>query len=231
MNSNDAAKILGQVLADSYVLLLKTQSVHWNVSGRGFVGIHTLTEQQYNELFAAIDEIAERIRALGYVSPGSLKEFSQITRLTDGVKGTTDEDMVRELVKAHRAMSASLREAIDAIDDLDDDATEDLLIARLQVHDKATWMWSAFLGELQPVKETTVDEAKSEADAKRPSSAKSKKSAAGETAVDEAKEQVAKETKDSKSDRKSDSSGRSAKKSEPEESGRRRLFSGTRVSG
>lgn len=230
MNSLDSAKILGQVLADTYVLLVKTQNVHWNVSGRSFVGIHTLSEQQYNELFAAIDVIAERIRALGQTAPGSLAEFSKLARIGDGMTARTDDEMAGALLKANRAMSASLREAVESTGELGDDATQDLLIERLNAHDKAAWMWGAFLNETAPVKQTALDEVKqTSAEPKKKSAVKPKKSTAGETAVEEAKEQVAKEPKAST---KSESSKSSKPKDESDrDSGRRRLFSGSRVSG
>ncbi|ARU41287.1 hypothetical protein CCB80_09125 [Armatimonadetes bacterium Uphvl-Ar1] len=152
MDTQAAAQSLGRVLADSYVLMLKTQAVHWHVVGGSFVGIHTLTEEQYNEFFLAVDEIAERIRALGHDAPGSMAEYLKLSRLKEGVGGPSDEEMVTELLNAHSTMSELLRKEIDVMDDLDDYGSEDLLIGRLRVHEKSAWMWKSVLTQITAMK-------------------------------------------------------------------------------
>lgn len=152
MDTQAAAQSLGRVLADSYVLMLKTQAVHWHVVGGSFVGIHTLTEEQYNEFFLAVDEIAERIRALGHDAPGSMAEYLKLSRLKEGVGGPSDEEMVTELLSAHSTMSELLRKEIDVMDDLDDYGSEDLLIGRLRVHEKSAWMWKSVLTQITAMK-------------------------------------------------------------------------------
>ncbi len=148
MDTNAAAASLGRVLADSYVLMLKTQNVHWHVVGGAFVGVHTLTEQQYNDLFMAVDEIAERIRALGKVAPGTMAEYLQLARLSEGLGGTDDASMIRGLVEAHSTMSDLLRKEIDIMDDLDDYGSEDLFVQRLRVHEKTAWMLRSILEQI-----------------------------------------------------------------------------------
>ncbi|MFM9874242.1 MAG: Dps family protein [Fimbriimonadaceae bacterium] len=152
MDTKAAAASLGRVLADSYVLLLKTQNVHWHVVGGAFVGVHTLTEQQYNELFLAVDEVAERIRALGAAAPGTMADYLKLARLKEGLGGADDASMVRGLVDAHAEMSDLLRKEIDIMDDLDDYGSEDLLVQRLRVHEKAAWMLRSILEQIGAVK-------------------------------------------------------------------------------
>lgn len=151
MDTKASAASLGRVLADSYVLLLKTQNVHWHVVGGAFVGVHTLTEQQYNELFLAVDEIAERIRALGAAAPGTMADYLKLARLQEGLGGADDASMVRGLVAAHSTMSDLLRKEIDIMDDLDDYGSEDLLVQRLRIHEKSAWMLRSILEQIGAV--------------------------------------------------------------------------------
>lgn len=148
MDTKAAAQSLGRVLADSYVLMLKTQNVHWHVVGGTFVGIHNLTEQQYSELFLAVDEIAERIRALGEIAPGTMSDYLKLARIPEGLGGSDDAAMVRGLVEAHSTMSDLLRKEIDIMDDLDDYGSEDLLVGRLRVHEKSAWMLKSILTQI-----------------------------------------------------------------------------------
>lgn len=144
MQNDKTIRILSGALADSYVLMLKLQNVHWNVVGPTFFAVHNLTEQQYNEAFTAIDELAERIRALGGKSPGTMREFLALTSLREGAGGDSINEMVRELEDAHRTCSENLQSAIkDGVDD----GTEDMLVDRIKAHDKAAWMWRSIAGE------------------------------------------------------------------------------------
>jgi starvation-inducible DNA-binding protein len=148
MDKKLAVESLGRVLADTYILQLKTQSVHWHVVGSSFFAVHTLTELQYTELFTAVDEIAERIRALGADAPGSMAEFLKISRLKEGIGGSSDAEMVGELARVNRQMAELMRSEIDVMDDIDDYGSEDLLIRRLQVHEKSAWMLESLLVQL-----------------------------------------------------------------------------------
>jgi starvation-inducible DNA-binding protein len=138
------ANLLG-VLADSYLLLVKTQGYHWNVVGPLFVSLHQLTEQQYQDLFLAIDGIAERIRALGYPAPGSVADMITHTALSEESGNPTAEQKVRTLIRDHETVVRRLRDAVEAADELRDAATADLLTTRLQFHEKAIWMLRAIV--------------------------------------------------------------------------------------
>lgn len=137
---------LGRLLADSYTLYLKTHNYHWNVTGPHFNALHTMFEEHYTELATAVDEIAERIRALGLPAPGSYKAFAKLTTIeeADGVPAAMD--MVADLVKAHEAVIKTGRDIIPAAEAANDDVTADLVTTRLQIHEKTAWMLRSLLG-------------------------------------------------------------------------------------
>lgn len=135
---------LRKSLAESYVLLIKTHNYHWNVKGPQFVALHTLFEQQYNELFIAIDEIAERLRALGQAAPGTMAEFAALSQIKDG-QATKANDMVADLQASHATLAQTARKGVKAAEDAEDVGTADLLTARSQVHEKAAWMLASIL--------------------------------------------------------------------------------------
>jgi len=138
--NESVAEQLKTFLADTYILLAKTQACHWNARGANFIGIHKLTEEQYNELFAAIDELAERVRALDTDAPFSLAEMQRIATLEEATQVHKIDDAIRMLVTDNKAMSERARElALDA-DEQDDLVTHDMLVARIEVHDKAAWL-------------------------------------------------------------------------------------------
>ncbi|HLT43720.1 MAG TPA: Dps family protein [Luteimonas sp.] len=151
ISDKDRRKIateLSKFLADSYTLHLKTHNFHWNVTGPMFNALHNMFEEQYTEQWNALDEIAERIRALGYNAPGSYAEFSKLTSIREEPGATQAPDwreMVRQLVVGNEAVCRSARKAIDVADDADDEPTEDLLIQRLQTHEKYAWMLRSLL--------------------------------------------------------------------------------------
>ena len=134
------AEQLKTYLADTYLLLAKTQACHWNARGPNFIGIHKLTEEQYNELFEAVDELAERVRALDTDAPFSLAEIQRIATLEEATQVHGIDDAIRMLGSDNKAMSERARElALDA-DEQDDLVTHDMLVARIEVHDKAAWL-------------------------------------------------------------------------------------------
>ncbi len=139
------AKKLGKVLADSYLLMLKSHNYHWNVRGSMFKSIHEFTEEQYNDLFLAIDEIAERIRSIGFEAPGSFKEYTKLSSLKEADNPLSQEEMIADLVKSHEAIVASISEALDVSTKSDDEATADMMVGRLRFHEKTAWMWRSFL--------------------------------------------------------------------------------------
>ena len=139
------AEGLGRVLADSTVLYAKTHGFHWNVTGPMFNTLHLMFMEQYTELWTALDEIAERIRALGHKAPfgGSIyRDLASIPE-TQGVPAAMD--MVRELVEGHEAVARTIRAVFATADDANDQPTADLLTQRLQIHEKTAWMLRSLL--------------------------------------------------------------------------------------
>jgi len=136
---------LSSVLADSYYLMIKTHNYHWNVKGLNFRQIHLLLEEQYTELFGAIDNVAERIRALGFNAPGSVKEFDKLTSIKQGDGTLSAEKMLEDLLESHENVIRTARKALPAAADVSDEATVDLLTHRLDVHEKTAWMLRSML--------------------------------------------------------------------------------------
>jgi starvation-inducible DNA-binding protein len=141
------ARELSKVLADSYALYLKTHGYHWNVRGPEFFSLHNLLELQYREVWAALDEIAERIRALGELAPQSGSAFANLTSIKDGDPEKDAGEMLKELIKDNGVVIATARAALEAADKIGDDASADLMTVRLAAHEKAAWMLRSSLGE------------------------------------------------------------------------------------
>ncbi len=133
-------KGLSKLLADSYLLHLKTQNYHWNVTGPMFGPLHILFEKQYLEQARAIDIIAERIRILGEFAPGSFSNFLRLTSIKEETSFPTAEEMLTNLIHGNEAVVATARELISITDECEDDVTADLLVERMQVHEKNAWM-------------------------------------------------------------------------------------------
>tara|TARA_Y100000590_G_scaffold11535_1_gene14115 strand:- start:96 stop:575 length:480 start_codon:yes stop_codon:yes gene_type:complete len=131
------------VLANSYTLYLKTHNYHWNVTGPSFKSLHDLFEVQYTELATAVDDIAERIRALDAYAPGSFSEFLKLTTLDEAQAGITAEEMLEDMIKSQTALIASLNDALSSAQDDEDEVTAGILGERLSVHEKARWMLKA----------------------------------------------------------------------------------------
>ena len=136
---------LSRVLADSYTLYLKTHNYHWNVTGPMFQTLHLMFEQHYNELALAVDEIAERIRALGAFAPGSYREFAELTSIQQDDDRPSATEMVKRLVKGHEAVARTARAVFPVVERASDEPTADLLTQRLQVHEKTAWMLRSLL--------------------------------------------------------------------------------------
>ena len=139
------AHALARLLADTYGLYLKTHNFHWNVEGPMFNTLHQMFMVQYTELWNALDEIAERIRSLGYPAPGSYKAFGKLSSIEDTEGVPEAMQMVRELVKGHEAVARTARAAFGPAEKASDEATADLLTQRLQVHEKTAWMLRSLL--------------------------------------------------------------------------------------
>ena len=139
------AEGLSRLLADSYTLYLKTHNFHWNVTGPMFTTLHTLFEQHYTELSTAVDEIAERIRALGVAAPGSYRQFSELSSISEetGVPGA--EEMIRQLVRGQEAVVKTARSIFPVVESANDEPSADLLTQRMQIHEKNAWMLRSLL--------------------------------------------------------------------------------------
>ncbi|MES2527467.1 MAG: Dps family protein [Bdellovibrionota bacterium] len=131
---------LSKFLADSYLLYLKTQNYHWNVTGKMFAQLHVLFEEEYKELAEAVDEIAERIRALGEYAPGTFAAFSKVSSIKEESSIPTAEEMIQNLVIGHETVVSTARELMSLTEECEDDVTADMLTQRMQVHEKAAWM-------------------------------------------------------------------------------------------
>ena len=136
---------LSTLLADTYSLYLKTHYFHWNVTGPMLNTLHLMFETQYNELWTATDAVAERIRALGYLAPGSYSEFAKLTSIPESNGVPEAMDMVRELVAGHEAVTRTARSLFPDVDKAADEPTADLLTQRMQTHEKTAWMLRSLL--------------------------------------------------------------------------------------
>ena len=145
-NREKIADALGHVLADTYVLYLKTHAYHWNVTGPFFSSLHLLFEGQYNELHDAADALAERIRALGSFAPGSYAQFAKLASIKEDNDANPEAmTMVRNLASGHEALGRTLRAAFKTAEAGGDQATMDMLIGRMEASDKAGWMLRSHL--------------------------------------------------------------------------------------
>jgi len=136
---------LQAVLADSYSLYLKTQNYHWNVEGPHFRSLHLMFEEQYNDLFTANDDIAERIRALGEKVDGSYDGCAKLTKIKPGNKDAEAMEMVKDLFESHQQLIATMKTCLEAAQSANDEVTTDMMVGRLNVHEKACWMLRSFL--------------------------------------------------------------------------------------
>lgn len=144
--SKTVAETLSRVLANTYSLYLKTHNYHWNVTGPQFASLHAMFETQYTELAAAVDTIAERIRSLGHVAPGSYAAFGKLSEIKDAPEQPPEAmQMIRELAADNETLIRLAEKANDVAEENDDIATGDMMIERMQVHSKAAWMLRAHL--------------------------------------------------------------------------------------
>ena len=141
------AGALSDVLADTYLLMLKTHAHHWNVSGPLFYSIHQLTETQYENMFEAADEMAERVRALGALAPSNAAEMLERSALDNARPDASAGAMVAELVANHEQVARRLHKLAGAAGDANDIVTEDLAVQRSAFHEKAAWMLRALITE------------------------------------------------------------------------------------
>ncbi|MGH7819473.1 MAG: Dps family protein [Candidatus Binatia bacterium] len=143
--SRSTSEAASRLLADSYAVYLKTHNFHWNVTGPMFTTLHGLFETQYRELAEAVDEIAERIRALGHVAPGSYSELSRLSKVKDAAGASPAEHMIRELLADHALVRETAAELFAAAEAADDPASADLAVRRIDASEKAAWMLRSHL--------------------------------------------------------------------------------------
>ena len=140
------AQGLSRLLADTYSLYLTTHNFHWNVTGPMFNSLHTMFMDQYTELWNAVDPIAERIRSLGHVAPGSYAAFGKLSSLPDApAQPPKALEMVRILAQGHEAVARTARSLLPLTDKASDEPTTDVLVQRLTVHEQTAWMLRSLL--------------------------------------------------------------------------------------
>ncbi len=136
---------LSRFLADTYTLYLKTHNFHWNVTGPMFNTLHLMFMDQYTELWNAIDLIAERIRSLGELAPGSYTEFSKLASIKESTGAVPAEKMLQQLLEGHETVARTARSVFPMAEKGSDEATLDLLTQRIQLHEKTAWMLRSML--------------------------------------------------------------------------------------
>jgi len=139
------AKGLSRLLADTYVVYLKTHNFHWNVEGPMFQTLHQMFMEQYTETWNAIDLVAERIRSLGHYAPGNYREYLELARVKETPGQPRAEQMVKLLIEGQEAIVRTAREVLPVAEQADDQPTLDLLTQRMQVHEKNAWMLRSLL--------------------------------------------------------------------------------------
>lgn len=139
------AEGLSHLLADTYTLYLKTHNFHWNVKGPMFSQLHLLFEQQYTELATAVDDIAERIRALGFPAPGTYAAFSKLSSIKEDEGVPKAEEMIRLLVQGQESVVRTARSVFPVVEEAGDEPSADLLTQRMQIHEKNAWMLRSLL--------------------------------------------------------------------------------------
>jgi len=144
------AEGLSRLLADSYSLYLKTHGFHWNVTGPMFNTLHLMFMDQYTEIWNALDQIAERIRALGHPAPASYSQFGRLSSIPEEAGTPSAEEMVQQLIAGQEAVVRTARKLFPVVDKAGDEPTADLLTQRMQIHEKNAWMLRSLL-EPQPV--------------------------------------------------------------------------------
>ena len=134
---------MSNLLSDTYTLYVQTQGYHWNVTGPNFPALHQMLEDQYIELQAAVDTLAERVRAVGAKSPGSFAEFLERATVKDNKGATSASQMVKDLIEGHETIIRTARPVAEVAEKADDVASADLVTERIRAHEKTAWMLRA----------------------------------------------------------------------------------------
>lgn len=138
-----SADALSRLFADTYTLYLKTHGYHWNVEGPHFQQLHVQFMEQYTEMWTAVDDFAERIRALGYYAPGSYAEIAKISQIKEENGQPDWKEMVQNLARGHEHIAKTARDVLRIAEDAGDDATADVVAPRVTLHEKTAWMLRA----------------------------------------------------------------------------------------
>jgi starvation-inducible DNA-binding protein len=141
----ETSTALGRLLADSYLIYVKTQGFHWNVVGQQFEPLHSPFQRQYTELAQAIDEVAERMRALGTKAPGSFSEFKELTSISEQTGAPAADAMIGQLLADHTTASRTALKVVTAAESQGDVATADIATQRVVQHEKTAWMLESLL--------------------------------------------------------------------------------------
>jgi len=136
---------LAEFTADTFVLYVKTLNFHWNMKGAEFFMFHGLLQGQYENLAGAVDDLAEQIRQLGALAPGSMKEFLKLTTLSESTAKLPQNEMIKELVEDHEELIESCGKLIQFVDEHLDPGTSDLLAERIRFHSKQAWLLRSHL--------------------------------------------------------------------------------------
>jgi len=145
MTNEKVADLLKTTLADSYILYLKTQNYHWNVTGPNFKSLHLMFEEQYNDLFTAVDLIAERIRALGQKAPGSFASYVKLAHIKEGDENLDADLMLQELAEDQNIICNSLTKVLHEAQQAGDEVTAGIAADRIEIHQKNAWMLNSSL--------------------------------------------------------------------------------------
>jgi starvation-inducible DNA-binding protein len=133
-------EVLQELLSDTFVVYFKTHIYHWNIEGPHFVSLHQLFEEQYSELWKALDAIAERIRTLGYSAPKSPTQLLSFSTLSSESAAKSDQDIILDLLDTNQTLIKNIRNNLEKLQEHNDEASIDLLVERLDVHEKTAWM-------------------------------------------------------------------------------------------
>lgn len=145
-NSLKIADFLSKLLADEFVLYVKTRNAHWNVEGADFHSKHVYFEEQYTELQTVIDDVAERIRKIGHYAPATLADYLALTHLTEKRNTKNDSlNYIKDLLEDHEAIIVFIRQEFDALADVMDKGTDDYITSLLEQHEKTAWMLRSHL--------------------------------------------------------------------------------------
>ncbi|MGI9281825.1 MAG: Dps family protein [Endozoicomonas sp.] len=139
----EIAEGLKHLLADSYTLYLQTHFFHWNVTGPQFRELHLMFEEQYTELAVAVDDVAERIRALGVFAPGSYSAFAKLSAVQAVDEVPVAEEMIKTLTRGHEQLIKTARNVLKVAQKADDESTASLVSDRMRLHEKTAWMLRA----------------------------------------------------------------------------------------